>query len=437
MEKIFKMPKKIWLENIFLILLALAIAFSPSFSAGKITEKRVIELRIEDFLLTIFCAIFLFEIFLSKKRLQKPPLFLPISLLIGAGFLSSFANLILGKIKFLPTFFYFLKEIQFFVLYFYVFYKVKNFNSAKILINCWICFSLLWGLWILFELLSGIKLAYYYGPTLLIENDNPFGSGTFFLFTLSFLLFFLIFKLSLSNFKTYQIILTSVFSSILSLGLFASGSLTAFWSLSLTLLFASCLFIFKNGLKNSITISAPVLAILLTFFILLILNFPFAKNEINLKLVYSEINPDIKSSRINIWKKGLSKFASVKQPFKENPKTAQPQRQKPLWEFLIGSGKSSLVEAHNLYLKFLVETGIFGLLSFLFLIFSIFKKSFKNFLSKDSFVSAISGASLVLLFSALLTAFFADSFLWAVKISEVFWFFVAVSMASFKLKEGT
>ena len=102
-----------------LILLAAAIALSPSFSAGNLPNGKVIEIRLEDVLILVFGLVWLADFLVSgRRKIEKPPLLLPILAWLGIGFISVLTNWIFGNLAIVRSFFYFLKEVEFFVFYF-------------------------------------------------------------------------------------------------------------------------------------------------------------------------------------------------------------------------------------------------------------------------------------------------------------------------------
>ena len=70
-------------DNLFrvfsLILLAAAIALSPSFSFGSLPDGKAIEIRAEDILIMILGLIWIADFLISGRReIKKPPLLLPV-----------------------------------------------------------------------------------------------------------------------------------------------------------------------------------------------------------------------------------------------------------------------------------------------------------------------------------------------------------------------
>ncbi|GAG47290.1 unnamed protein product, partial [marine sediment metagenome] len=195
------MLNKKWFKILPLILLTSAIALSPSFSAGEIAGRRVIEIRIEDILIVILGLAWIANFLILKKRkLQKPPLLFPILAWLGIGFFSVLTNWIFMNIGFSRGFFYFLKEIEFFFLYFYLFYHIKNLDTAKFIVKLWVFLGVVNVGWVIYQLATGLELGGYdYGPGALSEQGS-YPSGGFFL-----ILFIFLFNVSLYYFLNLNI----------------------------------------------------------------------------------------------------------------------------------------------------------------------------------------------------------------------------------------
>ena len=66
------MFKKIFTKQNFpVVLIAAAIALSPSFSAGEIAGGRVIEIRVEDILIVILGLVWLANFLVSGREIGK------------------------------------------------------------------------------------------------------------------------------------------------------------------------------------------------------------------------------------------------------------------------------------------------------------------------------------------------------------------------------
>lgn len=411
------MARKNWISSLPLILLASAIAFSPSFGAGELAGgSKIIEIRVEDILLIIFGLAWIAHLCVSGgKKLKKPPLLVPILVLLGFGFLSTLINLIVGTIETDRAFFYSLKEVEVFFLYFYVFYHITSMDSAKRMVWIWILLGVLNAGWISYELLTGSTTTFYYGPTLFAEPANPFASGIFFV---------LLFAFSLNVFLYYYVRLPISLAKktigalsviMMAVGAFASGSQTAFFAFVAVLAASILLYTIKS--KKPRLVFAYVVIVLLVggIFVGALLADFFPERQFSLQKVAFELDPNQTNSRANIWYTTIAN--STKHPLAP----------------LIGLGKSFIGEAHNQYIRNFVETGVVGILLFLFLIFAIIRGTLRAFLrEKDPFLIGVSGGLLATTLVMLAASMAGEAFL-SVKISETYWFAAGITMAVLSL----
>lgn len=410
------MRNKKWFKILPLILLTSAIALSPSFSAGKIAGGRVIEIRIEDILIVILGLAWIANfLILGRKKIQRPPLFFPILAWLGIGFFSLMTNWIFMNIGFSRGFFYFLKEIEFFFLYFYLFYHIKNLDAAKFIVKFWVFLGVVNVGWIIYQFVTGLQFGTY-GPSAIVEQGS-YPSGGFFLILFIFLFnisLYYFLSLNISNFKKGILMIAAISPA---LGVFASASRTAFlgfiFSLFLTI---SLLFLRKKSFKIFL-VSILLLFVIGAFFALASKNVSSAKRLV--KTMDLSYNIGEKRAK-EIWKFRIEE--TMKNP----------------WAFLFGFGKSVVLgseESHSQYIRNFSEVGIIGSLVFLFLILIIIKKALKGFLfSKAHFLIGLSSGLLIATLTMLLISIPGEAFI-VVKIAEVYWFFAALTLTSLKLYE--
>lgn len=413
------MKKKNLLQHLPLVLLAAAIALSPSFSAGQIEEEkvRIIEIRIEDILLVILGLIWLANFLISgRKKIEKPPLLFPILAWLGIGFFSLLTNWIFMNIGFSRGFFYFLKEVEFFFLYFYLFYHIKSRDSVKFIVKTWLILGVLNILLVVSQFIRGTRVGAY-GPGIFKER-GPFPSGGFFLILFIFLfnvLLYYYFRLKISKIK--KIILSLAILSLI-IGVISSGSRTAILGLVSAVILSTFFYQLKQGGLKPFFIGLIVLLVMGVIFYLLSEKVFYI---LGLAPEHAFKSLDI---RIEIWERQLVAFLDT--PF----------------NVLFGLGKSvwlTTEESHNQYVRNFIETGIVGSLIFFILIFAIIKKAFQGFSSGKTPLSiGLSSGLLVATFVMLFTSIAVEGFL-VVKPNEVYWFFIALTMAvlSFnKVKEN-
>jgi len=400
-------------KTFFLILIAAGISFSPRFSCGVIAGNRRIDIRIEDILLVIFGINWIFNF--SIKNQLKPPLLLPILSWISFGFFTTLINLFLGNLNITRAFFYYLKEIEYFFLYFYVFYHIEDINSIVNIIKSWLIFGAVNIGWIIFQILTKNPMGEYrWGVHYLsaIGESGLFPVTGFFL--ILFINLFSIFLFCHHKFSKLEKFFYGIINAGLVLGIVSM--MRRICIITFILAFFILFFIYiirmkKFGFKNYLTF---LLFLIIT---IIFISLPFVKNvSIRPEFFNWEriINWEIKG-RIDIWKKQL--------------KNAFPEGENPLYIFF-GKGKSvSYEECHSQYIRNLVETGGIGSIIFLILIFTILKKSYTALCSqKDPLKVALSAGTLISTIAMLIISILGEAFI-TVKINEVYWFFVGITMS--------
>lgn len=119
----------------------------------------------------------------------------------------------------------------------------------------------------------------------------------------------------------------------------------------------------------------------------------------------------------------------------------------PMWDFgydrmFLGFGKGSLglvsglqsTEAHNHYLRLILESGIFGLLAFVWLLTKIIRVSLKVYKNGQNNVSkAVGGACLAASLGLGFCGLFQDAFL-PVTLNEIWWGLIGLTAAAYKIE---
>lgn len=416
-----------------LILLVLAIGLSPSFPSGELVNGKVIELRIEDFLVALLGLIWL-ALFLGSKKdnIEKPILLLPILGWISVGIISVLINFFLTRLSLDKGFFYVLKEIQYFFFYFYFFYHVKNILMAKIVFVFWF-------------LIAGINMAYLFyqvrvgkifGTIYQFINEidiknHDYGASAFaeegsLPRGMIFLLLFIFFSnyLLYYFFKKRKLIFTKILLSAITLscaaGVFYSGSRTAFLGLIFSLFWIVALFIFKR--RNF----KLLLAILLLLIIGPIVLFSLPKSFIGPQRI------------INTLSSGEFLFSEIIRSRIDSgimPTLQEALARKNLFFAFFGFGKGSIGEGHNQYLLNFITVGIVGSFAFLILILAVIKKSLGWFLrSRDFFSTALASGMFIATLAMLFCSLASDPFM-VVKSAEIYWSFIGLGMAVLKLEK--
>ncbi len=105
----------------------------------------------------------------------------------------------------------------------------------------------------------------------------------------------------------------------------------------------------------------------------------------------------------------------------------------PQYDYFIQDSSVKVVHAHNMYLNFAAEIGIFGLLSFLGFSFSHLKIGITNNKHSDDFLQGLNLGLVFILVITLLNGF-TDYVLFNIELSMFFWLFSALTMILQKMR---
>lgn len=399
------------LMYVFLILLIAAICFSPRFSVGYVPlTQRSIDIRAEDIILFfgLFFSVISFLV-QGKNSFTTPPLFWPIFSWVVFGFFSVLVNVLLYRINVGVFFFYFLKELEFFILYFLVFSCSYAAKENIRLIKYWIIGYVVNTFWLGYVLLNNVTWSKYYGPNTFTEPKGPFPSGGFFLMIFIFLFNLSIFYFSNLKIARYKKIIIFILCFLPAIGVFSSGSYTATVGLIISLIISFIsYFIYKASLINFLK---ALLIFLLIFIIAFGLISILEKDRISKSKLLWEYGSSDPVSRIGILKENISRIFSAS-----------------FINLYIGFGIWG--EAHSQYARIFLERGLFGLIIFGWLIFSILKLSYNGIKDKNNLYKKGLSMGLFSATLSMLVMFIPNDVLMPVKPAEVYWFFAALAAAA-------
>ena len=411
-----------------LILLGAAIALSPALTIGSIASEsgisRPFEVRIEDLLLAVFLIYDLIK-FLKKRpsAISLPPFIIPIAAWLCIGFTVTLINITVGQVPFSRSLLFFFKEVEYFIIFLYTFYHMRTLKHAQHVIYSWIVFAFVHLTWVIVQIITPFKSkGYYYGPTLFTEPQNPFGTGTVFLILSIFFLNLLLYHyLPLLPNRRKKIIVSILLIGPV-IGIFASGSQTAGLSLLIAVIISGILYVIKTKNSRSFLRFAYLSLVIAGLFISMIMVFNLEAPKRQLRIVDKasfEFSLEDSHSRASIWKEKIDAVFA-------NP-----------YAIIVGLGKSRFGESHNQFVRVFAETGTLGLIAFLALIGSILMYSLSSFArAQKSLPVALSSGLFVTMFIMLFVSIPAESFIYAVKLSETFWFFAGVSAAVIQLNNN-
>lgn len=417
-------------NRVSLITLVIAISISPRIPLDISMPGRRFDLRVEDLLLALILLIWLATISF-RPRLYLTPLFKTIatySLIVLVT--TNIAVMTLG-ISPLKTLLYFLKELEYFLIFFIVANLIRSESDIRFLISTILIAGVFNAIWVAIQLNTGdfhslfyvrreLSSAVYesefllesYGPHL-IGEASPLSTGGFFSLAFFLALNSLLFYNS-PKFRWLYGLLCVVFFSGVCLSFSRVSILGSLVGLAVLL--------FQASLRCRIKFAG--------FILIMLAIVTLAVNQLDVpiftagRLSLTAIEGSLAERTGEIW----------------GPLLNEGQNR-----FFLGFGKGALgtlqnleaKEAHNHYLRVFVESGFFGLIAFVWLLILIISLSVKMFKkSVRPIYKVVSGTALASTISLSLTALVQDAFT-PVILNELWWVLIGLTMASWRVSAQT
>ena len=387
-----------------LVILIFAMLLSPEIIIAQ-TPAREVTIRAEDFLLILIFLIWFFKTayYRGLGVISKTPLNTPIVMYSFACIFSSILAILTGglKGKEMGAFFFILKYIQYFLLYFLVVSYVSEKKQIKQFLIAGVITYIIVCIYGYVQIAQGVE-----------RISTPFEGGVgeaatlggYFLIVMAVLLGLFVCS---SDIK-HQVLYLSLFllSVLPFLHTLSRASFFGFIPMYLSLI------IFSKKKKLTLIFTFLICAI---FF-----------NVLMPERVTGRIKETFLEEKVNIFQPARWRLEPSAEARVMNWKHIITERfpKKPFFGY--GVTGVGLVDAQ--YPRILGETGIFGLIAFLFIIFTIFKHSIKAMKEipepfyKGLILGFISG------FAGILTQAIGTNTFIIVRIMEPFWFLCAIVM---------
>lgn len=389
-----------------LYILIVAMLLGPQFIAGGTHTEfvevrgRALTLRLDDFLLLAVGLGWFTRAAIDKELglFLKTPLNRPIAYYFIACVVSTMVGAMMGRVKPAPGFFFVLKYFEYFVIYFMAVNHLREKKQVErfILTILIVCFVVC--LISMTQIPSGARVSAPFEG----EGGEPNTLGGYLDFILALVLGLLLTN-GIPRYRLFLLILVPTILIVLMATLSRSS-----W-LSLLPLILTLIVLSK---KKMVLIISVLFVVLLSPFILpksvvdrALYTFTQPPEEGQLEVGQVKIDTST-SARIFSWKEALSKDW-VKHP-------------------ILGYGVTGYRFLDAQFPRVLVETGLLGFFTFLFLLRSIFKVSHSVYRqTEDPFFSGITLGYLAGFFALLTHAIGANTFI-IVRIMEPFWFLTAI-----------
>ncbi len=386
------------LQIVLMSLLILAIFFSPTFGS----------LRLQDFLLVLCVLAWIFTkkikgygaIFSSKYIAQLRNMIL---FFLGFSLVINMVHILFGSLPINPSAIFYLKEIQYFVLFGFILFNHERSDFMLKLFVVSMSIQVLWGLG---QIVSGNHLGYY-GIGLLGEG-GPSQSGVFyfmsFALSLGYLLYSFIHKEKANKrwfyFFASLACLLCVLGTVSRTSIMAAGATIALFLIFVLIKWPWYTFFITFLSSLTGTIGYTVLM----------------NRQGSSTLITSVINRFTRfgtgsSVRMNKWERDIGLIMDYG----------------PGW--LVGMGTAvhnvilgfSTLAADSQYLRIIYEKGIIGLVIWIFLIVTLFQVIHKQ----KSYLGGLYYAWIFMITGLLVTGVTHEVF-YVVKVSEVFWLFTGI-----------
>lgn len=401
---------------LFVVFLIAAIAISPRFSIGKLANGRSIDLRYEDFIFLIMFAYWSIGLFFWKEKINYTFLFKPILIYVVLAAISTAFGVFQGRINSANAFFFLLKEVEYFLMFMLVANFVADLKALKTIVYSLNIFAMANGFFGIFQFFKNCFDDVTNVDMGSIGEPSRFLSGGYFAIGAVFSLVSMIFL------KDKKIKIFSFFSCLVcTVALIGSGSRSNAGGLILSSVILLALLL-KDLLKKKENIRLKPKPVIIYSILIAITIFSITKLP-------------------SIWR--FTNFEYMKISFS---KLRVESIYKPLFELfkkspLIGLGKTacSIVisgtgEAHNYYLRILVEMGVIGLCAFLYMVLCILKQSLRLTKSENSLTKTIGFAGFLICIQFLFASLMQDAFL-PVKINETYWIIIGLVAASLRFSK--
>ena len=387
-----------------LYILVFSMLLGPEAIVGQITGKAVVgrgvTLRLDDFLLVIvgFSWFAKSAVYKELGLFLKTPLNKPIFYYIAAMVLSTAFGIMFGRVQIKTGFFFVLKYIEYFIVYFMVVNNIRNRKQIRY-----------WIIAILFTCAIVSMIGIYQIPTggrvtapFEGEEGEPNTLGGYLVLILS-----IVVGLFLTTESRRNKILLGFLGFLIIIPFLATQSRGSYLAI-VPMCFALLILSEKRiGLAITLAILASVGPFLMPSTVTdrIAYTFTQAKEAGQIRIGKTTIDTST-SARLQSWKSVVTKDW-IKHPF-------------------LGYGVTGYHFLDAQYPLVLVETGILGMAAFLWLIYSLYSRAIEAYRkSKDSFYKGLSLGFLAGLTAMLAHAIGANTFI-IVRIMEPFWFLAGI-----------
>lgn len=394
------------------IFLIFSMLLSPEIAVGAVSGKAVV-VRYDDVLLILIFLVWLIRTALIKREpfLIKTPIQLPLLLYTSVYVISTLLGIIGGRLNWEKAFFYVLKYIEYYMMYFMIVNMLKEEKDYYRYIK-----------YMFYVLLIVIAYSYYYYANAtgdLVRTTAPFEAplgnpkesepaslGGYYLLAMGVMLALLS---EIKGGKFLIVLLSFIFLYPSFLLTFSRASYMGF----ITLFLVFVIFVKK---RKFFFLMGAFFVFLITFFL------PGLGEKVRARIEYTYKGLEAKNivvtpfGKITLEDSAYQRYQSIERVVL-NVLPNHP---------FLGAGVTGVGLGDNQYSLVLGETGIIGFVLFVWLIYSILNMSFKVYNKSDNlYERSVAFGVFCSIFAFLVQGFGVNTFI-IVRIMEPFWFCVAL-----------
>ena len=383
--------------NFGLAILIFSMLLSPELEIFKVPAKSVV-IRVDDFLIG---AVFLtwlakMAIFKEVALFQRTPLNRPIITYLLVCLFSTLLGFMTGSVKSASSFFFILKYVEYFLIFFMFVNNLRDRRQVDHFMTCFLATALQVCLLSLSQYGKTERL----GSPFEGKNPEPASLGGYLLIMIAFMLGLF----SYPEWPRHRVIilpLLGLFGTVLLLSI-SRGAFIAFGPLYLT----AILFSRRRGYLTFLLVLAVTIGVTLV-----------PANVVKFtREAFVGKSYEIGGHEFEIGASGVERFENWKYVLE-------------LWKRqpFVGRGVTGVGIVDNQFIRVLGETGIVGILAFVWLLLTIFRVGFTALKNPGNFSKALGLALICATVGLLGQGLTANSFI-IVRIMEPFWFLAAVTV---------
>ncbi len=380
-----------------LIILIFSMLLSPEFAVGGVRGHAVI-IRAEDIFLIVVFIGWLAKVAVNKELgvLKKTPLNLPIVVYVSVALLSTGLQLIEFPQGFASAFFFFLKYVEYYFLFFLVVNNLHSIDEAKMFVSLLLLTCFLVCVFGVYQIPHGARVTAPFQEA----GGEPNTLSGYLILMIALIISLVLYIKSF----TRRIVLIALggLAVLVFVYTLSRGGWLAFFPMFVTFLIAN-----KRHRY-----------VLMFFLVVMLIALPrLAPREVHERFqdAFSDYKTyTILGKKFTVSESGAARIDSLTLSFKR-------LMAKPVFGYGVAG---SIID--NQYARVLTETGVVGMMAWLFLISRIFKAGWRAYATEDDdFVKAVSVGLVAGLVGLLVHSLASATFI-LIRVMEPFWFLTAI-----------